>query len=107
MPVTIRVHASLDAEGRITQRVVKDAALALASGYGIEVSVEVLEVPVAGEEAREHGLPRVIVEAEGASLVVSEGHPPSMSSVVDAVFGVIESSVPLAYGFPLMGEATA
>ncbi len=102
MPVSIKVYASLDAEGRLAQRVAKDAALALASGYGIEVEVEVMEVPVAGEEARAHGFPRVAVETVDSVVVASEGTPPSLSEIVDAVFSAIESGVPLAYGFPLV-----
>lgn len=105
MPVTIRVYASLDPEGRLAQRVAKDAAVALAAGYGIDVDVEVMEIPVSGDEARTHGLPRVVVEHEGSVLPVSEGSIPGMSSIVDAVFSVIESRVPLAYGFPVMDQA--
>jgi len=104
MPVTIKVYASLDPEGRLAQRVAKDAVLALASSYGIDVGLEVMEVPVGGDEARSHGLPRVTVERGDLAVVVSEGMPPSLSSLVDAVFRVIESGVPLAYGFPVVED---
>ena len=94
----IVVYASLDYEGRMAVRVAKDAAVILAREYGVPVDVEIVEVPVSGEEARSHGLPTVYVN----SRKITEGVVPALSDLVDEVFKSISEGVESLYGFPVL-----
>ncbi len=103
--VEVTVYRGLGVEGLLAERVVKHAAFILASSYSLPVDIVVIEIPADSVEARERGLPTVIV----GGRVVVEGRVPGVSEVVDAVFEVIgekyETLLSLN-GFPLpAGEA--
>ena len=103
--IEITVYKGVDVEGVLAERVVKMASLAIATGYGIPVEVNVIEIPADSVECRERGLPVIIVNGE----VVSEGKVPAVSDLIDVIFRIIGSKagVPIAYGFPLVSEETA
>lgn len=87
----IIVYSGLDGISRLAVRVVREAAILLARNYGVEVDIEVTEIPVGDTEAPEHGLPLIKVNDE----VVAQASVPSLSIIIDKVFEDLASNVEL------------
>ncbi|MCE4613208.1 MAG: hypothetical protein F7C07_05185 [Desulfurococcales archaeon] len=87
----IVVYSGLDGTSRLAVRVVREAAVLLARNYGVEVDVEVTEIPVGDTEAAQHGLPIIKVNDE----VLAQASVPSLSLIVDRVFEYLASNIEL------------
>lgn len=94
MPVKVRVYAGLDYKSRLAVQAVREASVILATAYSVPVDVEILEFPVGDDESGALGLPEVWV----GGRLMSRGEPPSISSIVDAVFGELEKGLAGAPG---------
>ncbi|MCE4600070.1 MAG: hypothetical protein F7C38_00690 [Desulfurococcales archaeon] len=100
--ITITVYSGLNDESRLAEEIARKAQLFLAVEYGIPVEVDVVKVPVSIEEARDMGLPTVIVEGRE----VSSGGVPLLADIIDAVFDEIREEYGLARtGLPEIGLA--
>ncbi len=97
--IYVTAYVGLDHLSRITERVVREVQVFLAAEYGIPVEVNIVEVPLSGEEAWDSGVPAVLVEDK----VVSSGDAPLVSDIVDAVFDKIrEEHGILGAGLPII-----
>ena len=98
--ITITIYSSLDEASRLAEKIAREAQVFLAREYGIPVEVVIVEVPMPTDEAREAGLPTVLVE----DREVAEGRVPLLTDVVDAVFEEIREEYGLAgSGLPEIG----
>ncbi|MCX8195739.1 MAG: hypothetical protein N3F67_01445 [Acidilobaceae archaeon] len=88
-------YLGVDWRSRLTERVLKDLSVYLASHYGLGMELDFVELPLGDMDEEE--LPLVILEGE----VISKGEVPSMSYLVEAVFERLGSQVRTKLlGFP-------
>ncbi|MEB3787824.1 MAG: hypothetical protein GSR78_03610 [Desulfurococcales archaeon] len=86
--VTVTLYIGFDWESRIAWRVARDVQVLLAREYGVQVDLDVVEVPV-GDVDEEKQVPTIIVDGRP----VSSGKVPSMAALIEAVFDAIADQV--------------
>ncbi|MDM7275968.1 MAG: hypothetical protein P3X22_007660 [Thermoprotei archaeon] len=101
----VKVYLGIDWKSRLAQEILSEVERILASNYGFNVEINVMELPLGDTDPEAENMPIIVVN----NRTVVRGRIPSAQELLDALFEALSSEVgETLLGFPLLdngGEA--